>query len=118
MATLAEQARALAERLRGMSETAETAVEKAIYKGALMIEADAKRNCPVKSGKLRNSIAAKFYKNGGSPYATVGTDVEYAPYVEFGTRFQKPQPYLGPAFNANAGRIREMIEEAVKGGGG
>ena len=33
-------------------------------------------------------------------YAVV-TDVEYAPYVEFGTRHAPPHPYIWPAVEAN-----------------
>lgn len=113
--SLAEQARAIAETLRGYSDRAQTASEKAIQKGALMVEADAKRNCPAKTGFLRNSITSQFFKNSGSPYALVGSNTVYAPFVEYGTSRQPPQPYLSPAFNENAAEIKAMIREAMRG---
>ena len=57
---------------------------------ALNIERKAKRRCPVDTGRLRASIRTTFYKDGLA--AEVGTDVEYAPYVEFGTRPHWPPP--------------------------
>ena len=58
------------------------------------IEAEAKRNAPVRTGRLRASI--RTVKRGDAHY-TVGTNVHYAPYVEFGTRKMAAKPYLRPA---------------------
>jgi HK97 gp10 family phage protein len=63
------------------------------------VKTDAKGFCPVKTGNLRNSIKATVLLNGLS--ATVGTDIIYASYVEFGTSRQRAQPFLMPAFEAN-----------------
>lgn len=49
----------------------------AITKGCLMIENDAKVNCPVKTGLLRSSITHEVKGNEGQ----VGSNIEYAPYV-------------------------------------
>ena len=56
-------------------------ITKALTKAALLVEADAKIHCPVDTGLLRNSITHTI--NGNE--AEVGTNMEYAPYVEFGT---------------------------------
>jgi HK97 gp10 family phage protein len=48
---------------------------------------------PVDTGRLRQSINVQ--KLGDAHYS-VGTNVEYAPYVEYGTRYQAPQPYFRP----------------------
>ena len=61
---------------------------------ALAVEAEAKRLCPVRTGRLRASITTE--KIDTAAYA-VGTNVEYAPYVEFGTRKMRAKPYLRPA---------------------
>ena len=61
---------------------------------ALAIEYEAKRLCPVDTGRLRASITTE--KIDTATYG-VGTNVEYAPYVEFGTRKMAAQPYLRPA---------------------
>ena len=48
---------------------------KALNKGALAIENQAKRNCPADTGALRASITHEVHGNE----AIVGTNVEYAP---------------------------------------
>lgn len=51
-----------------------------------------------RTGNLRRSYQ---YKRGNATGKTasgvVGTNVEYAPYVEFGTKFMKARPHLRPA---------------------
>ncbi|MGI6756035.1 MAG: HK97-gp10 family putative phage morphogenesis protein [Atopobiaceae bacterium] len=61
----------------------------------LAAEGYAKRLCPVDTGRLRNSIT--HVVNGSDSSVVIGTNVEYAKYVEEGTSRQKPQPYLTPA---------------------
>lgn len=84
-------------------------VQKAIEEGCLMIEADAKAYCPVDTGNLRASIHTTI----GNLEGAVGTPVEYAPYVEFGTRKMTAQPYLGPAFYENEQKIIDHIAKEV-----
>lgn len=57
----------------------------------------AKRMAPVDTGRLRSSIAEELRREDGELVEIVGTDVEYAPYVEFGTRRMRAQPFLRPA---------------------
>lgn len=45
-------------------------------------EGYAKDECPVDTGRLRNSISNEV--DSDEPAVYVGTNVEYAPYVEFG----------------------------------
>ncbi len=54
----------------------------------------AKQTCPVDTGRLRNSI---LY-HPGNLSCTVDTNVNYAQFVEWGTRFQAAQPFLYPAY--------------------
>jgi len=37
--------------------------------------------------------------------AVVGTNVKYGPYVEFGTKRQKAQPHVRPAFDLSQGKV-------------
>jgi HK97 gp10 family phage protein len=60
-------------------------------------EGYAKRECPVDTGRLRNSITHQVEVGNLSGKAYIGTNVEYAEYVELGTFRQKAQPYLKPA---------------------
>lgn len=56
-------------------------VRDAISKSCYIVETDAKKNCPVDTGTLRRSITSEIHDK----YGEVGTNVEYAPYVEYGT---------------------------------
>lgn len=73
------------------------------YKGANNIRNSAVSAVPVDTGRLKTSIivqketSASLPTNKGIVYE-VGTNVEYAPHVEYGTIFQRAQPYLRPAF--------------------
>lgn len=68
-------------------------------------ESYAKRLCPVGTpestgipgyigGTLRNSITHEQYDENTE---IIGSNVEYAPFVELGTTKMKPRPYLRPA---------------------
>lgn len=72
----------------------ERALSDLVRKTAFKIEAKAKALAPVDTGLLRNSIQTDVE---GSLKATVGTNIEYAGYQEFGTRHQKGKPFLTPA---------------------
>lgn len=65
-----------------------------VKKAAFGIEAKAKQLAPVDTGVLRNSIQTTIE---GPLRATVGTNIEYGPHQEFGTRHQKGTPFLTPA---------------------
>lgn len=57
------------------------ATERALEKCGLVAEEYAKKLCPVDTGNLRNSITHEVSENS----AYIGTNAEYAPYVELGT---------------------------------
>jgi HK97 gp10 family phage protein len=75
---------------------------KAITIAALACVNRAKSLCPVDTGRLRDSITWQMGMVMGLPAARIGTDVEYAPYVELGTRYMAAQPFLRPALAAIA----------------
>ena len=84
----------------------EEAVGDAVRKAAMLVEREAKINVPVDTGRLRGSIASEEK----TPLLfEVGTNVEYAAAVEFGT-----QPYLGPAVESARSRYPDLIKEGVK----
>ena len=111
-----------------------------VSKAAMLVQGSAKNKAPVDSGTLRQSIRADKAKiQGENVTATVSTNLEYAPYVEFGTgsrgqstntnaevevsyrsdwRGNKAQPFLWPALRENRNNsikiIREEVRKAVK----
>ena len=64
-----------------------------LYQSAFTVEAKAKLKAPVDTGRLRSSIASQVNET----QAIIGSNVAYAPYVEFGTRpHWPPQGALQP----------------------
>lgn len=61
------------------------AVESGINLSAEQIKREAKERCPVDTGNLRGKIDKVIKGNGMDTVAEVGTNVEYAEAVEFGT---------------------------------
>lgn len=77
-------------------------VGKDLTRRAVKVESAAKRICPVDTGRLRSSITHELDTDARGLVAFVGTNVEYARFVEFGTRFMAAQPYLRPSLRAAA----------------
>lgn len=44
----------------------------------------------------------------------VGPTADYAPYVEYGTRFMSAQPYVRPAFNYQKVKFMAEMKALVK----
>lgn len=85
----------------------------ALEEVGLVAEGYAKRACPVDTGRLRNSIT--HIVDEGTRHVVIGTNVEYAPYVELGTRHQKPQPYLKPAAEDHESTYRSIFRKHLGG---
>ncbi len=87
-------------------------IEKVGFRGViecgLAIEAQAKALAPVDTGRLRDSLATAV----GSNEVIVGTNVEYAPYVEYGTSRSVAQPFLRPAIDLVSGRAVQIVQKA------
>jgi HK97 gp10 family phage protein len=73
---------------------------------ALDVQNRARELCPVDTGRLRSSVIHTMGTDEHGPYADIGTNVEYAPYVEFGTSHSAAQPYLRPALHEAASSFR------------
>jgi HK97 gp10 family phage protein len=76
---------------------------------AMRVEAAAKQRCPVDTGRLRSSIQVA----SGKGWRTVSTNVEYAPYVEFGTRRRGAKPFMFPAAEAERPRFQAAVQAAL-----
>ena len=76
----------------------------------MQAETYAKRECPVDTGNLRNSITNAVDDKS----AYVGTNVEYAVYVELPTSRTKAQPFLKPAVTEHSGVYKRIIEDEMK----
>ena len=128
------------------SEAAKRELERAAIRGlikaSMLVEGQAVLLAPVDKGGLRDSIGYKVDESELVAY--VGTNCEYAIYVEFGTgEFAEngngrkggwvyktpngevhftygmpPQPYLRPAFRQNQKAIRDILADCLRELGG
>lgn len=89
----------------------EGAVGDAVRKAAMEVERDAKINCPVDTGILRGSIGAEEKE---PLLFEVGTNVEYAAHVEFGTSKMAAQPYLEPAAETARAKYLDIVKVGVR----
>lgn len=64
----------------------------------------------VDTGRLRDSIS--HAKDDGAAY--IGTNVEYAPYVEFGTYRKGARPFLRNAVANHSDDYKRIIESGLK----
>ena len=72
----------LEKKLRTLSEME---LRQGIEKGISLVQEDAKANCQVHDGELRESIFTAVENKDGKIRGTCYTNKQYAPYVEFGT---------------------------------
>lgn len=94
--------------LRGLSD----AMERALTRIGLEAEGYAKKECPVDTGNLRNSITHEVVQSEKAVY--IGTNVEYAAYVELGTVRTKAKPYLKPAATEHSTVYKRIMEEEMR----
>jgi HK97 gp10 family phage protein len=84
-----------------------------VRKAAFDIEGQAKGRAPVDTGALKNSISTEFEDNGLT--GIIAPHMEYATFVEFGTKRMSAQPYMTPAAEAVApafvSAMKEMLRE-------
>ena len=110
-------------------------IKKALEECGLTAERYAKEKCPVDTGNLRNGIT---HQMDGDNKVLIGSNVEYAPYVELGTgkyadggrktswvyedskgnwhmtNGQKAQPYLKPALANHTDEYAKIIRENLE----
>jgi HK97 gp10 family phage protein len=116
-------------------------VKKYLVAIGYMVEADAKRLCPVDTGRLRASISTNYTGSGfvvgkdevkdpggglkidflgdrgikGTTITAkkefvvvVGTNVEYAPFIELGTKHISPRAFLRRAFEKHREKVMRL----------
>lgn len=87
-------------------------VKKVVALNGTEMTEQAKRNAPVRTGDLKGSIAMDIIDDGMT--AKTSAAVDYAPYVEKGTRFMSAQPYMKPAHNTQAPQFIKDLERLTK----
>lgn len=87
-------------------------VKRVVKMNAAEMNSKASRNAPVDTGFLRRSIVFELSNGGLSGSSTAGA--EYAPYLEYGTRFMEAQPFMGPAYRAQKEIFKRDMDRLVK----
>lgn len=88
----------------------EVAAQQALARAQAEFEPDARARCPVKTGRLRDSI-------GGEIVGTVLTEratESYAGFVEYGTRHMPARPFFTPATDQVKSKLPEFLQTAVR----
>ena len=84
-----------------------------VRKASFDVEGQAKSRVPVDTGALKNSISTEF-EDGGLT-GVIAPHMEYATFVEFGTKRMSAQPYMTPAAEAVApafvSAMKQMLQE-------
>lgn len=88
-------------------------IEQALTAIGLTAESYAKQECPVDTGRLRNSITHAVETGEQAVY--IGSNVEYTAFVELGTSRMKARPYLKPAATEHSAEYKSLAEQALKG---
>ena len=73
----------------------------------------AERKKIYKTGNLINSIA---YALDGTKAVHIGTNVEYAPFIEAGTSRMAARPFLRPAVEDFRDEYKEILDNNLKNG--
>lgn len=94
--------------LKAIAIMAESYAKEEISKPKLHGDGSMRPN--VDTGRLRNSIT----HTNDDQAAYIGTNVEYAPYVELGSRRSKAYPYLKPAATEHGEEYKELMKQALK----
>lgn len=118
MARIISGDRELRRRIERITPQVKNEIELALIKSALFVERDAKIKVPIDTGRLRSSLTHTEDFESDNPAVEVGTNVEYAAAVEFGTSRQAAKPYLFPALNGNKSKILRELAKAFRKGAG
>lgn len=82
---------------------------KVLEEWGLIAEAYASDYCPVDTGRLRASIS----HDTDEDTMYLGTNVEYAPYVELGTSRMDAQPFLRPAIENHMDEYKDIMNDVL-----
>lgn len=130
--------KAVSAKIQKVLKENENEVRNILMKCLMRIEGKAKIFCPVDTGRLRSSLTSKVGKVGNSLIGRVGTNVNYAGAVEYGSgrhltyvgqwasrhgfssnvKFLyvsgKPIPFLRPAFVESKDSVLNDFKNSIK----
>lgn len=109
----------LAKELKKMGDDASNLLSLASMNGGMIALNDAKANCPVDTGKLKNSLNIKINKVSKTK-ADIIIDYDrklyYGTFVELGAKGRKANPFLRNSVDKNLKKINETIVDTIRKG--
>ena len=115
----------LSPQMRGAKTRLLNQLEKRLKIAALQMEARSKQitfsRFNNQTGRLRQSIAGRYAIVDGKPTAILqaggqfgGAELEYARFIEFGTRYIKPRLFLARSVEAQQEEIKPKLQDLLK----
>ena len=93
------------------------ALKDVMFKSVFVIEKRSKTEHTyiTRTNRLESSMTSEVKKEGKGYKGSTGTNVFYAPHVEFGTSKSAAYPFLFPAMKNSKADIIKFLERAIKG---
>ena len=101
------------EAFKEMEAMPDEAAEEIINNLAVVAHNTARDLVPVDTGALKQSITLEVVKEDGGYAAYIGSDLEYAPDVEYGIK-GRPQPFLNPAADRAMNELPKIQQAVLK----
>lgn len=93
------------------------AIASALLQSAELIAVSIQEETPVQTGNLKSSIqpTGRIEDAGGGRWKTnVNTPVDYAPWVEYGTRKMEPRAMFRKGIAKSQTAVRKLFESILK----
>jgi len=115
----------LSPQMRGAKTRLLNQLEKRLKIAALQMEGRSKQvafsRFNNQTGRLRQSIAGRFAIVDGKPTAILqaggqfgGAELDYARFIEFGTRYIKPRRFLGRSIEAQQKQFQPKLQDLLR----
>lgn len=85
------------------------AVKRIVQANAIELTKNMTAKAPVDTGAMARSI--KMELSNGGLHAEIGPTTEYAPYVEYGTRYMNAQPFVRPALLVQSVKFKNDLNK-------
>ena len=99
--------------IKGVFKAVDGAMKDRLQLVGEIVSSAVRKNAPVVTKTLRNSITFDVDEN--KKLVIIGTNVEYAPFVELGSIHNKTKWFLTRAYNENLGRIKRIFSKKITG---
>ena len=92
------------------------AVKKTVKTNGKKLQENIQRNADFtkcyQTGATKESVGLEITDDGFT--AESGATTEYAPYLEYGTRFMDAQPFIRPAFEEQSKQFQKDLQRLMK----